>query len=367
VASNSAINWQGALLPEGASIEQAIRRLNDAALQIVMVVNRAGQLVGTITDGDIRRALLRGLSVADAAADIVARQALVVPPDMRPESVMQLMRANRIHQLPVVDEQRRVVGLHLWDEISGPGERANLMAIMAGGLGTRLAPHTETCPKPLLPVAGKPMLEHIIERAKDEGFSHFVLAVRYLGHMIEAHFGDGSRWGVRIDYLREDDPLGTAGALGLLTPRPALPFVVTNGDVLTDIRYGELLDFHVRNHARATMAVRMYEWQHPFGVVRTEGVDIVGFEEKPVYRTHVNAGVYALDPAALDALPAGERCDMPTLFEAVRAQEGRTVVYPMHEPWLDVGRSSDYAEAGRTLAGRAAGQPPTNSCKEDQP
>ena len=366
MASNSAINWQGALLPEGASIEQAIRRLNDAALQIVMVVNSAGQLVGTITDGDIRRALLRGLSVAAAADDIVARQALVVPPDMRPESVMQLMRANRIHQLPVVDEQRRVVGLHLWDEISGPSERANLMVIMAGGLGTRLAPHTETCPKPLLPVAGKPMLEHIIERAMDEGFSRFVLAVRYLGHMIEAHFGNGSRWGVRIDYLREDEPLGTAGALGLLTPRPKLPFVVTNGDVLTDIRYGELLDFHVRNYARATMAVRMYEWQHPFGVVHTEGIDIVGFEEKPVHRSHVNAGVYALDPAALDALPAGKRCDMPTLFEAVRAHEGLTVVYPMHEPWLDVGRPSDYAEAGRTLAGRVADQLPANSHKEEQ-
>jgi dTDP-glucose pyrophosphorylase len=366
VASNSPINWQAALLSEGASIEQAIRRLNDAALQIVMVVNPQGQLVGTITDGDIRRALLRGLTVADTTDDILARQALVVPPDMRPESVMQLMRANRIHQLPVVDDQCRVVGLHLWDEISGPSERPNLMVIMAGGLGTRLAPHTETCPKPLLPVAGKPMLEHIIERAKDEGFSRFVLSVRYLGQMIEEHFGDGRRWGVRIDYLRENDPLGTAGALSLLTPQPDLPFIVTNGDVLTDIRYGEMLDFHVRNHAHATMAVRMYEWQHPFGVVHTEGVNIVGFEEKPVHRSHVNAGVYALNPSALDALRSGERCDMPTLFEAVRAQSGRTVVYPMHEPWLDVGRPSDYAEAARTLGEHAATDAATNFRKKDQ-
>lgn len=364
MAGNSAINWRDSLLSEGATIEQAIRRLNDGALQIVMVVNTEGQLVGTITDGDIRRALLRGLSVADSADDIVARQALVVPPDMRQESVMQLMRVNRIHQLPVVDEQSRVVGLHLWDDISGPGVRSNLMVIMAGGLGTRMAPHTENCPKPLLPVAGKPILEHIIERAKEEGFSRFVLAVRYLGHMIEEYFGDGNRWGVHIDYLREEQPLGTAGALALLTPRPEIPFIVTNGDVLTDIRYGELLDFHVRNHACATMAVRMYEWQHPFGVVHTKGVDIVGFEEKPVHRSHVNTGVYALDPAALSVLPDGGLCDMPGLFEAIRGQDSRTVVYPMHEPWLDVGRPSDYAEAGRTITRRETGISQINSRKE---
>jgi dTDP-glucose pyrophosphorylase len=353
--SNSAVNWQGALLPENSSIEQAIRCLNDAALQIVMVVNVSGQLVGTITDGDIRRGLLRGLGVSDGTDSIVSRQALVVPPDMRSDLVAQLMRANRIHQLPVVDENRCVVGLHLWDELTGMEERPNLMVIMAGGLGTRLAPHTENCPKPLLPVAGKPMLEHIIGRAKAEGFSRFVFAIRYLGHLIEEHFGNGARWGVHIDYVREESPLGTAGALCLLDPRPELPFIVTNGDVLTDIRYGELLDFHIRNHAAATMAVRMYEWQHPFGVVRTKGVDIVGFEEKPVYRSHVNAGVYALNPLVLDVLHHGERCDMPSLFELIRARDERAIVYPMHEPWLDVGRPSDYHEARRVLAGHPAG------------
>ena len=279
MTSDSASNWKDALLPEGGSIEQAIRCLNDAALQIVLVINDKGELSGTITDGDIRRGLLRGLTVQSSTDNIVFRNPLVAPPDMRSDAVAQLMRANRIHQLPVVDEHRCVVGLHLWDEIGAPAQRPNLMVIMAGGLGSRLQPHTENCPKPLLPVAGKPMLEHIIERAKDEGFMRFVLAVRYLGHMIEEHFGDGARWGVQIDYLREEDPLGTAGALSLLSPRPELPFIVTNGDVLTDIRYGELLDFHVRIKAAATMAVRMYEWQHPFGVVQIRGVEITGFEE----------------------------------------------------------------------------------------
>lgn len=189
------------------------------------------------------------------------------------------------------------------------------------------------------------MLEHIIERAKLDGFTHFVLAIHYLGHMIEDYFGNGERLGVQIDYLREQSPLGTAGALGLLNPVPDEPFVITNGDVLTDIHYSELLDFHITHNAMATMAVRIHEWQHPFGVVQTKGVDIIGFEEKPVARTHINAGVYALDPGALSALSADAPCDMPTLFERLQAIGKRIVAYPMYEPWLDVGRPDDLNKA----------------------
>jgi NDP-sugar pyrophosphorylase family protein len=197
----------------------------------------------------------------------------------------------------------------------------------------------------MLPVGDKPMLEHIIELAKAEGFRRFVLSIHYLGHMIEEYFGDGNRWGVQINYLREDSPLGTAGAISLLDPLPDLPFVVSNGDVLTDIHYGELLDFHCRHAAAATMAVRIHEWQHPFGVVRTKGVDIVGFEEKPIARSHINAGIYVLAPSALKQLQPGEHCDMPTLFARLQEKLARTIVYPMHEPWLDVGRDDDLKRA----------------------
>ena len=189
------------------------------------------------------------------------------------------------------------------------------------------------------------MLEHIIERAKLDGFTRFVIAIHYLGHMIEEYFGDGERLGVQISYLREQSPLGTAGALGLLNPHPEAPFVVTNGDVITDIRYGELLDFHIRHNAMATMAVRVHEWQHPFGVVQTDGVDIVGFEEKPVARSHINAGVYVLEPDSLGHLSMDSHCDMPALFERLQAAAKRTVAYPMHEPWLDVGRPDDLQRA----------------------
>jgi NDP-sugar pyrophosphorylase family protein len=249
----------------------------------------------------------------------------------------------------VVDEQQHVVGLHVWDEITTPPTRSNVMVIMAGGKGMRMRPLTDDCPKPMVMIAGKPMLEHIIQRGKLEGFSHFVLAIHYLGHMIEEYFSDGSRLGVRIDYLREESPLGTAGALGLLDPRPNEPFVVSNGDVVTDIRYGELLDFHNRHQASATMAVRAYELQHPFGVVQTRGVDIIGFEEKPVVRSYINAGVYVVSPDALVDLTGGTPCDMPALFERLQHRSKRTVAYPMHEPWLDVGRPDDLNKANNTL------------------
>ena len=342
--SNDAI-WRKAILPVNASFQQAISNLDQVAIKIVLVVNEAGELEGTVTDGDIRRGLLKGLSLNSSITNVIHRNALVVPPEMDREMVKQLMLANKIQQIPAVDEHRHVVGLHLWNEITTPPARPNIMVIMAGGKGTRLRPHTENCPKPMLLVAGKPMLEHIIERAKLEGFSHFVLAIHYLGQMVESYFGDGKRLGVQIDYLREESPLGTAGALGLLNPKPAAAFVVTNGDVITDIRYGELLDFHLRHRAAATMAVRVHEWQHPFGVVQINSVEITGFEEKPVTRSHINAGVYALNPEALNVLIADTHCDMPTLFERLQGQAQRTVAYPMHEPWLDVGRPDDLATA----------------------
>lgn len=337
--------WQQAVLPQTASVQEGIRNLDATGLQIVLVVSADGVLEGTLTDGDIRRSLLRGFTLDTPIGQVMNRSPLVAPPEMERELVLQLMHVNRFHQLPVVDAERKIVGLHLWDQIIAPASRPNTVVIMAGGLGKRLRPYTEDCPKPMLTVAGKPMLEHIVQRAKAEGFSHFVLAVRYLGHMIQEYFGDGTRWDVAIEYLHEEAPLGTAGALGLFGKVPELPLIVTNGDVLTDIRYGELLDFHQRHAAAATMAVRQHEWQHPFGVVHTSGVDIVAFEEKPVHRSHVNAGIYVLEPDTLQLLPRNEPCDMPALFERAQSRGLKTIAYPMHEPWLDVGRPDDLETA----------------------
>ncbi len=318
-------------------------------MQILLVVSEGGKLVGTITDGDIRRAFLKGLKLESAIIDVIHRNPLAVPPEMSRDHALQLMQINKVHQLPIVDQSGTVVGLHVWDTIIAPRIIKNMMIIMAGGKGSRLGPFTQNCPKPMLEIGGKPILQHIIERAKANGFKRFFVSLHYLGHVIENFFGDGTSLDIQIDYLREDSPLGTAGCLSLLEESPDLPFVVTNGDVLTNISYNEILDFHIRYEASATMAVRQYEIQNQFGIVVTKGVDIEGFEEKPIYRSHVNAGVYVLKPDVLNYLEHKQHCDMPTLFSRIKNNSGRTIVYPMHEPWLDVGRPEDLISARNML------------------
>jgi len=341
--------WRNAILPPGSNIGEVVQNLDKVAIKIALIANESGVLVGTISDGDIRRALLKGLNLDSPIDSLINRSPFVVPANLVEDVVTQMMTLNKIQQIPIVDEKYKIIGLHLWDNLTRLPQRSNVMVIMAGGKGTRLYPHTQECPKPLVHIAGKPMLEHIIERAKLEGFNHFILAVYHLGHMIKDYFGDGSRLQCEIEYLNEKEPLGTAGALSLINLLPSMPFIVTNGDVITDIRYGDLLDFHTLHNATATMAVRLHEWANPFGVVRTNGIEITGFEEKPVNRSYINAGIYALEPSVLHKLVSKQHCDMPTLFEKIKRDGESTIVYPMHEPWLDVGRPEDLRSAQQKL------------------
>ena len=333
--------WREALIQLGSSLQQAIFNLEKSGIQIALVISEDDKLIGTLTDGDIRRAFLRGLKLDNKIDEIIHRDPFVVPPEIDRDLILQIMQANRIHQLPMVDQEGKVIGLHLWDSVLDSKPLDNLMIIMAGGQGTRLRPHTENCPKPMLEIGGKPILEHIIERAKSDGFHNFIISLCYLGEMIEEYFGDGGKWGVQIGYIFEDSPLGTAGCLSILENQPSIPFVVANGDVLTDIHFNEILDFHIRHNAIATMAVKEHEIQNQFGVVKIKGIEIDSFEEKPVYRSHINAGIYVLSPGALNILDHKQYCDMPTLFERVKERLGQTIVYPMHEPWLDIGRPMD--------------------------
>ena len=341
--------WRQAVLSTGASIAQAIQILNEIAIKIVIITDEVGSLIGTISDGDIRRGLLKGLGLQSPIDGIIHHNVLIASPELSRDMVVQLMLTNKIQQIPIVDNSGCVIGIHLWDELSAPSSRENTMVIMAGGKGTRLYPQTEHYPKPLLKVAGRPILEHIITRAKREGFLNFILAVYYLGDMIESYFGNGERFGVSINYLREDAPLGTAGALGLLSPLPDSTLIVTNGDVITDIHYGDLLDFHKQHSAQATMAVRTHKWQNPFGTVQIEGFEIVGYEEKPVFLSQINAGVYAIEPSALNFLQKNTACDMPTLFERLKNDQQRVVAYPLHESWIDIGRPEDLKKANEEI------------------
>ena len=347
--NKSNYNWRLTVLNENSTVRQAIQNLNESSLKIVLVVNHSDILVGTITDGDIRRFLFKGLDLDCDISNVINRNSLTASPVVGSEAIKEMMLKNKVQQIPIVDDAGKLVGLHLWDELLSVPNKENIIVIMAGGRGSRLLPLTQDCPKPLVRVAGKPMLEHIIERAKLAGFHNFVISIHHLGHMIKEYFGNGNCMNVHIDYLEEEVPLGTAGALSLLNPRPNVPFVITNGDIISDIRYEDLLKFHIEHDAIATMAVHLYEWEIPFGVVKTKGLDIIGFEEKPSSKVNINAGIYVLSPSAMDSLINNEHCDMPSLFTRLQLNSQKIIVYPKYERWLDVGRLSDHANAERMI------------------
>lgn len=324
-----------------SSVTDVISNLEESGIQIVIILSDDKKLLGVITDGDIRRGLMRGHGIDAKVTEIMVSSPLVASESITREQAVKLMLENKIHHLPVVDKENHLLDLYLLeDEFTSP-EYENTLVIMAGGFGKRLLPHTEDCPKPMLPISGKPMLEHILERAILQGFNNFVISVFYLPEVIKDYFKDGSSWNVNIEYIQEKDPLGTAGALSLLSKGQEIPIIVTNGDLISNIGYREILDYHSKQSSFATMAVRKHEIQNPYGVVKTKGVEIIGFEEKPTYHSIVNAGIYVLDPKVLDLLNKDEVCDMPTLFERLNNQNYKTVVFPMHERWLDVGRPDD--------------------------
>lgn len=335
------ISWKQTILSIDLKIKDAIECLQKTGLKIVLITDNNDKFKGTISDGDIRRGLLDNLSLESKLSKILHKDAFIAPEGTDLVLIKSLMSANKIFQIPIINEEEKIIGLHHWEQISSSAERPNYMIVMAGGMGKRLMPHTEHCPKPLIEVAGKPMLEHIIDQAKTDGFKNFIFSVNYLGYMIEDYFGDGSRFGVSIEYIKEDEPLGTAGSISLIKNKINSSVVVTNGDVITDIRYGEILDFHEKHQAIATMAVKVYEQQNPFGVVKTKGLEIMSLIEKPIRSDYINAGVYVLSPSAVKQMKKGSYCDMPDFFRNMIEAKKTTVVYPMHEPWVDVGRPDD--------------------------
>ena len=343
--------WELSLLSREATIREAIDSLNTSTMQIVLVVDSDRVLVGTITDGDIRRGLIDGHSIQDSLTSIANKSPVTVCPESSNDQVIALMRNRKISQIPIVDSGNVVVGLHTWANLfSTKPARMNSFFIFAGGKGRRLKPFTNDCPKPMLDVAGKPILLRILERAKSQGFQKFIFAVNYLGEQIENFFRDGGKFGVDISYVKETTPLGTAGALSLLQCVPTEPIVVTNGDILADVSYDGILDFHKRHRATVTIAVGVHESQNPYGVVRTEGLEVVGLEEKPITRTHVSRGIYIIEPSVIQEIDAGIRCDMPDLIMKTIDAKHRVIVYSMSEPWLDIGRPSDLEEARYRLS-----------------
>jgi dTDP-glucose pyrophosphorylase len=326
------------------SLRDALLALDRGAAGIALVLDGEGRLVGTATDGDVRRALLAGAPLDAPLAPHMRRNFTAVGLEAGRAEVLDLMRARVIEQVPIVDARGRLAGLHLIHQILGAIERPNWGVIMAGGLGTRLRPITEHVPKPMLKVAGRPILERLVLHLVGFGIKRIFLAVHYLAHVIEEHFGDGSRFGCRVEYLREERPLGTGGALSLLPARPAEPVVVLNGDLVTQANVGEMLAAHGRADAAATVGVRRYLHQVPFGCVEVDGTRLLRIEEKPTLARLVNAGVYVLSPAVIASAPPPP-FTVPALLEGCLQRGEPVEAFEVAEDWLDVGQHEQLKQA----------------------
>ena len=339
-------HWRKALLDCGADVTTAAEVLTSSSMRIVLVVDKENRLLGTITDGDIRRALMAGSAMSSLATSVMQKNPIAVNQGDSGRKALQIMREKDLLHLPVLDAKGVVVGLETVRDLLFKEQRPNPVLLMAGGFGKRLYPLTREVPKPLLPVGEKPILQTILEQLAEGGFSQFFLAVHYRAEQVRAHFGDGSKWGVRIEYLEERQPLGTAGALSLLDQTMIdAPLLMMNGDLLTRLDFGQLVDYHGEHGGLATMCVRECDFQIPYGVVHSDGDQVTDIIEKPVQKFFVNAGIYILEPELLRQCRPDEAIDMPDLLRQV-VNDGRKVsMFPIHEYWLDIGRMEEYERA----------------------
>lgn len=334
-------------------------------ISIALVVDGNSRLINTLSDGDVRRGLLAGFNLSDSASKLLEIKArtphpfpVTAPLDASEQDLLLTMQTRAVRQIPLVDETGRPKGIVILSDLLPQVTRGLQAVIMAGGRGTRLRPLTEDLPKPMLPLGGRPVMEHIIEQLRNTGIRQVNITTHYQAEKITDHFGNGAAFGVDINYVREDSPLGTGGALGLLQ-KPQEPLLIINGDILTQVDFHAMHAFHQDNRAQLTVGVRRYEVNVPYGVIDRDGISVTGLREKPDLAFFVNAGIYLMEPEVHDHIPAGQHMNMTDLVLEVIAA-GKTVVsYPICEYWLDIGRHDDYnkaqedAESGR-LASRAS-------------
>jgi dTDP-glucose pyrophosphorylase len=342
---NSLARLADATVPVAGTIRDAMLALEKCGLNIALVVDDAKRLVGILTDGDIRRCLLRGAPLSDRIADHMQRNFVSVSVRAGRAEVIDIMQARYFQQIPIVDGDGRLAGLHLLHDMISSVERPNWAVVMAGGRGTRLAPLTDVVPKPMLRVAGRPILERIVMHLVGQGVRRVFLAINYLGHIIRDHFGDGARLGARIEYLTEDKPLGTGGALSLLPEPPTAPVLVMNGDLVTQADVGALLAFHDAGNAVATVGVRKYFHTVPFGCVELDGDRLVRLDEKPTMTRLVNAGIYVLAPKLVTALPRNTATTVPDILGNAMNRSEEVRAFEIDDEWIDVGHREQLEKA----------------------
>ena len=333
------------LLKKTATIKEALKVIDKGAMRIAIVLDKNDTVVGTLTDGDIRRGLLNGLTLDSSIEGLYFKEPTLANVNDSKELIIQKAIRKQIYQIPIVDDAGKLIKIEELSHLLKTNAKHNRVILMAGGLGTRLHPLTQNTPKPLLKVGNKPILETIIENFAKYGFINITISVNYKAEMIKKYFDDGAKFGVNIDYIEENKRMGTAGALSLIKERPQEPFFVMNADLLTNVNFEHLLDFHLIEHSVATMCVREYDYQVPYGVIETEGSNIISIKEKPIHKFFVNAGIYVLSPQVFEYIPKDEFYDMPTLFEDIIKDKLKSISFPIHEYWLDIGRMSDFEQA----------------------
>jgi len=330
------------LLKNSSSIKQTIFNLSKSSMQISIVVDSNNCLVGVLTDGDIRRALLKGYNLNDKIDNIIKKSPVIMSKNFDTQSAALLMRSKSLMHLPVINEDNSIFGLYTMIDHYTKKLITNSIIIMAGGLGKRLRPYTNNCPKPMLKILGKPILEHIINNLASQGFKNIIISVNYLAHNITSYFGDGKKFGLKINYIKEIEPLGTVGSLSLLKKKNTKPIFVINGDTLTDIDLSEMLNFHIKNKASATMASKVVTNTNPYGVVQTKGIDIVNFKEKPIDRIYINAGIYIFSQPVLKNLKKKIKKDAPEFFLELKKKNKKIIIFPAHEEWKEIGTRENF-------------------------
>lgn len=340
-------DWKKTIILPDVRIHEAIEIIDRSSQQIAIVADEEGKLLGTVTDGDIRRGILKGIPMDSPVSRIMNPHPIKIPKITDQNSILNILRVNRVRHLPVVDEAGRVVGLERLDELLAESRCDSWVVVMAGGLGNRLGTLTRNCPKPMLKIGTKPVLETILEQFIRQGFSRFCISVNYKAEQVKEYFGNGSKWRAEIHYIDESRQMGTAGSLSMFPFETQRPIVVINGDVLTKLSFEQLLSFHLEHQAKATIAVTTYDYQVPYGVIKANHDRLIGFEEKPVYASFINAGVYVLNPEVLNYIPKNFRFDMNSLFEAMLQKGEPVCIFPIREYWIDIGRMSDFYQAGK--------------------
>lgn len=343
-------DWKKTILKCDDTMSIAIKTLNQGQSRIVMVANKENQLIGTITDGDIRRGLIKQLSTSSKLSKFMSKNPISALLGDSKESMLIKMKRLDILQIPIVDNNGVIVGLETLRQLTKKHTFDNTVFLMAGGFGKRLSPLTDNVPKPLLKIGSKPILENILNNFISSGFHNFYISTHYKAEMIQEYFGDGSNWGVTIKYVYEDTPLGTAGSLSLL-PKESLklPILVMNGDLLTNIDFKELLYFHMQGKNDATMCVREYDFQVPYGVIKSNKGYVSAIEEKPIHQFFINAGIYVLNPSILDMIKEGSCLDMTELLEKKIKDSGQVEMFAVHEYWLDIGQLDQFKKAQKDV------------------